>query len=406
MKAVVFKSVGQIAFEEVEEPTIKDPKDAIVAITTSAICGTDLHLIRGTIAGVKPNTILGHEGVGIIEKIGDEVRNFKVGDRVIIPSTVGCGYCQYCSLGIYSQCDNANPHGPDAGTVFYGGPLSTGPFDGLQAEKVRVLFADAMLIKIPDKLSDEHVILLSDILPTSYMAVANADVHLEDSVAVFGCGPVGQLAIACLKEKKVKQIYAIDRVPARLKLAQNQGAHPINFDEKDPVYELKNLTDKNGPNKVIDAVGVDAQQPQCCGLGFFKGLLKRSAFAKEVKEVAPKTNPHDGNWSPGDGPSQVLNWAVQSVAKAGTISIIGVYPPLMTHFLIGSAMGKNLTLRMGNCNHRAYFPMLLDWVKDGRIDLVPFITQRLPFSEVINGYKHFDKREDDWIKVILQMPIK
>lgn len=403
MKAVVFKSVGNIVLQNVKEPSIQDPKDALIRVTTSAICGTDLHMVRGTLSGMKKNTILGHEAVGIIEEVGSDVHTLKVGDRVIIPSTVCCGHCQYCDRQIYAQCDNANPNGPQAGTVFYGGPKTTGPLNGLQAEKARTPFADTCLIKIPDTITDEQAILLSDILPTAYMAVEMADTQPEDTVAVFGCGPVGQLVIACLKQIGVKKIFAIDSVPSRLKMAQEQGAELINFSKKDPVKELRRLTDKNGPNKIIDAVGVDAELPQCCGLQFFKKLFGRSRFKQEVKEVAPKTNPQYGNWYPGNGPSQVLEWAVEAVAKAGTISIIGVYPPALQAFPIGKSMQKNLTIRMGNCNHRKYIPMLIEWVQNKKFDPTKFITQKLPFSEVIKAYKHFDRRDDNWIKIILSL---
>lgn len=226
MKALVFKGIGKIVLEDVKEPRIKEQTDALVALTKSAICGTDLHMIRGTIPSMKKSTILGHEGVGVISKVGKLVKNFKVGDRVIVPSTIACGHCNYCLQGIYSQCDTANPNGPDAGTAFYGGPKESGPFNGMQAEKVRVPFADASLIKIPDTITDDQVILLSDILPTSYMAVEMADIKPTDTVAVFGCGIVGQLAIFCLKQLHPTQIIAIDRVPTRLAQAQEQGAFP------------------------------------------------------------------------------------------------------------------------------------------------------------------------------------
>lgn len=407
MKAVVFKGVGSIALEEVDEPVLKDSQDAIVRITTSAICGTDLHLVRGTLAGVQRGTILGHEGIGIVEQVGKDVHSVRPGDRVLIPSTIFCGECAYCKREIYSQCDVANPRGPHAGTAFFGGPATTGPFNGLQAEKARIPFADALLIKLPHTMNDEEAILVSDVLPTAYMAVEMADVSPSDTVAVFGCGPIGQLVIACLKRLHVETVFAIDYEPSRLELAQKQGAEPINFNEKDPVDALKSLTKGVGPTRVIDAVGVDAEQPRCCGLGFFKEIFKNIAqkrrFSQEVREIAPSTNPHDGNWYPGNGPSQVLEWAVKGIAKAGTMSIIGVYPPLMRFCPIGSAMGKNLTLRMGNCNHRKYMPMLLKWIHEGTFDPSLFITQKLPFREVIDAYKHFDKRDKGWVKVILSL---
>lgn len=395
MKAVVFKGVGSIALEDVAEPVLSDNKDAIIKITTSAICGTDLHLVRGTVPGVMPGTTLGHEAVGIVEQVGDQVKQFKIGDRVIVPSTIGCGECAYCAQKLFAQCDKANPHGPHAGTAFYGGPADSGPFQGMQAEKVRVPYADVNLVAIPDSLSDEQVILLSDILPTAYQAVEMAAVEPDQTVAVFGCGPVGQLVILCLKRAGVKTVYAIDRVADRLSKAQSQGAITLDFDQVDPIIELLKRTDGKGPDKIIDAVGVDAERPAWC--------TKKDAqkFDSELHEVAPVTNPKDGNWMPGSGPSQALDWAVKAVAKCGTVSIIGVYADASKKFLIGDAMNKNLVLRMGNCNHRAYFPHLLTWVEDNQVDLTSFISHRVPLDEAIDAYKHFDKREQGWLKVVL-----
>lgn len=399
MKALVFKGVGDIRIEEVQDPTLQKPDDAIVRLTRTTICGTDLHFVRGTVPGVKRGTVLGHEGIGIVEKVGNGVKTVKPGDRVIVVSTIGCGHCSYCKKKLYSQCDQANPEGADAGTAFFGGPESSGSFYGMQAEKVRVPYADVTLVKLPDIVSDDQAILLSDILPTAYMAVEQANVTPDDTVAVFGCGPVGQLVIACLKQKNVARIFAIDRVPYRLKKAEEQGAEIINFDKEDPVKALKKATHNKGPTRIIDAVGIDAEQPRGI-LHSLKNII-HDDFAQERKKVAPKTNPHNGNWVPGNGPSQVLQWAVRAVAKAGTISIIGVYSDLLTTFPIGEAMGKNLTIAMGNCNHRAYFPLLLEWVESGKFDPLFFITQKLPFAQVVEAYKHFDKREDGWLKAVL-----
>jgi len=403
MKALIFKGPGSIALETVDDPHIQNETDVIVQLTTSAICGTDLHIIRGTIPGVLPGTILGHEGVGIIESLGSRVQNFAIGDRVIIPSTVGCGVCDYCKQEIYAQCDVSNSKGADAGTVFFGGPVTADSLAGMQAEKVRVPYADANLIKIPDGVTDQQAILLSDILPTAYMAVELADISEHDSVAVFGCGPVGQLVIACLKQRGVEKIFAIDAVPSRLHMAQKQGAQIINFDIQDPVKTLKNMTDDKGPTKIIDAVGIDAEQPKESFIGFFKNFNKRRMFKKEVSAVAPITNIFGKNWIPGNGPSQVLQWAVEAVAKAGTISIIGVYTELLNTFPIGKAMGKNLTLRMGNCNHHKYIPYLLKLVQEGAFDLVPFITQTISLSTIVDAYKHFDRRDEGWLKVVIRL---
>src|SRR5436190_16263388 len=213
MKAVVFHDVGDIRLEDVPEPKLKEKTDAIVRLTASAICGTDLHFVRGTLSGMKPGTILGHEGVGIVEEIGKDVRNLTVGDRVVIPSTIACGTCSYCRASYYSQCDEANPNGADQGTAFFGGPKSSGPFQGLQAESARIPFANVGPVKLPDEVSDEDAIMLSDIFPTGYFAAELADIAPGKTVAVFGCGPVGQFAIASAKLMGAGRVFAIDTEP-------------------------------------------------------------------------------------------------------------------------------------------------------------------------------------------------
>lgn len=407
MKALVFNGVGNIAVEQVKEPSIEDSKDVIVRLTRSAICGTDLHMIRGTMTGMKGKglfhrgTILGHEGVGVIEEVGNGVKYFKKGDRVIVPSTVSCGKCYFCNKELTSQCETVNPNGPESGTVFYGGPKSSGPLDGMQAEKVRVPYADTSLIKIPSDISDDEAILLSDILPTAYMAVINAQVTSDDSVAVFGCGPVGQLVIACLVKLDVKRIFVIDRVASRLEMARKQGAITINFDEIDPVKQLKKLTHERGPSKIIDAVGIDAEQPSCSWFSCLKNLKQRWEFRQEVKKVAPRTKAQCGNWIPGNGPSQVLRWAVEAIEKGGIISLIGVYTEQLPFPQIGAAFEKNITITMGNCNHIVYIPLLLDWVLQGEIELTRFITHKVHFNDILHAYRHFDRRDGNWIKVVL-----
>src|SRR6185437_15114908 len=199
MKAVVFHGVGDIRIDEVAEPKIEQPTDAIVHLSASAICGTDLHMVRGSLPGMKPGTILGHEGVGVIEEVGRDVRNLKVGDRVVIPSTIACGYCSYCRSGYYAQCDNANPNGKLAGTAFFGGPKETGPFHGLQAERARIPFANVGLVKLPLEVTDDQAILLSDIFPTAYFGAELAEIEPGDTVVIFGCGPVGQFCIVSAK---------------------------------------------------------------------------------------------------------------------------------------------------------------------------------------------------------------
>src|SRR5947207_11890039 len=296
MKAVVFHGVGDIRLDDVREPKIKEQTDAIVRLTASAICGTDLHFIRGTVPGMKSGTILGHEGVGIVETVGKDVRNLAPGDRVVVPSTIACGSCVYCRAGYYSQCDNANPNGPSAGTAFYGGPASSGPFNGMQAEFVRVPFANINLVKLPDGVLDDEAILLSDIFPTGYMCADLAEIHPGSTVAVFGCGPVGQFAIASAKLLNAGRVFAIDAIPSRLEMARDQGAEIINFNEEDAVEALKAFTGGIGVDRAIDAVGVDANAPSQ-GPGTKKAKLKKPIDKAEQKIGAAMTNKAGDNWN-------------------------------------------------------------------------------------------------------------
>jgi threonine dehydrogenase-like Zn-dependent dehydrogenase len=399
MRAVVFHGIGDIRLEDVKEPKIRQSTDAIVRLTASAICGTDLHMIRGTLPGMKRGTILGHEGVGIVEEIGEDVRNLKVGDRVVIPSTIACGTCSYCRSGYYSQCDNANPTG--MGTAFFGGPEMAGGFHGLQAEKARVPYANVGLVKLPDSVTDDEAILLSDIFPTAYFGAKLADVKSGDTVAVFGCGPVGQFVIASLKLLGAGRILAIDTIASRLDMARAQGAEIIDFNEEHPVEAIKEMTRGIGVDRAVDAVGVDAVCPHS-GPGAKAAKAKSSIHKDAIRMVAPKTNPRNGNWHPGNGPSQALDWAVEGLAKAGTLAIIGVYPQTMIHFPIGAAMMKNLSINSGNCNHRKYIPRLIDMVAANMIHPTQVLTQVEPLTSVLDAYKAFDQRQAGWIKVELE----
>jgi threonine dehydrogenase-like Zn-dependent dehydrogenase len=401
MKAVVFHAVGDIRLEDVAEPKIEQSTDAIVRLTASAICGTDLHMVRGTMTGMKPGTILGHEGVGVVEEVGRDARNLKEGDRVVIPSTIACGYCSYCRAGYYAQCDNANPNGAQAGTAFFGGPEESGPFQGLQAEKARIPFANVGLVKLPEEVSDDQAILLSDIFPTGYFGAELAEIESGDTVAVFGCGPVGQFAIASAKLLGAGRVLAIDTVESRLEMARAQGAEVIDFNAEDPVEAIKTLTGGIGVDRAIDAVGVDAEAPQK-GPAAKQVKKEKKEHQEDLKQVAPKTNPQGDNWHPGDAPALVLSWAVEALAKAGTLSIIGVYPQTLKTFPIGAAMNKNLTINMGNCNHRKYLPMLVELVRAGAADPTEILTQREPLTSVIEAYKAFDQRKPGWVKVMLE----
>jgi threonine dehydrogenase-like Zn-dependent dehydrogenase len=395
MKAIVFHGVGDVRLENVPEPKIQDLNDAIVRITSSAICGTDLHFIRGTVSGMKPGRVIGHEAVGIVEEVGSGVRNFRKGDRVIIPSTVGCGSCNYCRAGFYSQCDRINSAGKLGGTVFFGGPETNGGLDGLQAEFARVPFAATNLVKLPDEISDDQAIMMSDILPTSWQAAEMAGIHPGDAVAIFGCGPVGMLAIACAQHLGAGRVFAVDGVESRLDWARKHGAEAVNFREENPVEVLRDLTAGSGPDRVIDAVGVDATTGDA-------GSKEKQQFEAEMKTVAPDAKKAKKEWWIGGAPTQALEWAVSSVAKAGTLSIIGVYPPTLTTFPVGEMMNKNLTIRAGNCNHRRYLPGLLELVRSGVIRTEEFFTQKQPLTSAIDAYHHFDQHEHGWLKVKLE----
>jgi len=402
MKAVVWQGVGEIALEDVRDPKIKEPTDAIIEITASAICGTDLHFVRGTMAGMAKGTVLGHEAVGVVVEVGKGVRNLRPGDRVVVPSTIGCGFCSYCRAGYFAQCDHANPNGATAGTAFFGGPASTGPFDGLQAEYARIPYANVGPVWLPDDVTDDQAILLSDIYPTAWFGCRLAEIGPSDTVLVLGAGPVGQFAVTSAFQQGAGRVLVVDGIASRLAQAQRRGAEAIDFNAEDPVAVVQELTGGVGVDRVVDAVGIDAQQPTHGPAARAVGQYQ-DAFAEEVKQVAPKTNPDGDTWVPGDAPSLALRWAVQAVAKGGTIGIIGVYPPQFTTFPIGEAMNKNLTVKGGNCNHRRYIPELLDLVRTGAIDPSTVLTQQGPLPSAIEAYRTFDRRESGWTKVLLEL---
>jgi threonine dehydrogenase-like Zn-dependent dehydrogenase len=402
VKAVVWHDVGDIRLDEVPDPKILEPSDAIIRITKSAICGTDLHLVRGTMPGMVPGTVLGHEAVGVVEEVGPAVRGFSPGDRVVVCSTIGCGTCAYCRAGYYAQCDTANPNGPAAGTSFFGGPETTGPVDGLQAEYARIPFAMTSLVRIPDAVTDDDAILVSDIFPTAWFGARLAEVGPGDSVLVLGAGVVGQLAVLSAKRQGAGRVFVVDGIASRLDAARAQNAETIDFTTEDPVAVVRELTGGIGVDRVIDAVGVDAQSPES-GPAAEKLAGEADRFAEEQAVAAPDAAPSGEQWVPGDAPSLAARWAVQAVAKAGTIGVIGVYPPGFDRFPFGEAMNKNLTLHMGNCNHRRYVPRLIDLVASRTVDLTAFVTQHEKPVSAIEAYETFDRREEGWLKTVLDV---
>jgi threonine dehydrogenase-like Zn-dependent dehydrogenase len=401
MKAVVWHDVGDVRLDDVPEPKLEHPADAIVRITTAAICGTDLHFIRGTVPGMRRGEIIGHEGVGVVEEAGRDIRNFQSGDRVLLSAVLGCGSCAYCRKGYFAQCDNINPMGTRAGTGFYGAPVDNGGFDGLQAEFARVPYAHTNLFRLPDSISDAQAIPLSDIYPTGYFGAVIAEVSDGDVVAVWGCGPVGQFAILSSLQRGAARVIAVDGHADRLERARDQGAEVVNFNDDDPVDAIMELTRGIGPDRAIDAVGVDAESPKS-GPAAGKARKQDDEHRQQLQRIAPKTNQQDQQWKPGDAPTQVHWWAIQSLAKAGTLAIIGVYPPTDIFFPIGFAMNKNFTINMGNGNHPRYIPRLLAMVESGVVDPEQMITQHEPLRDVLDAYKQFDLRQPGWLKVALE----
>src|SRR4051794_20664144 len=394
MKAVVFHGVDDIRLEDVPDPTLREPTDAIVRLTASAICGTDLHFMRGTMAGVAEGRILGHEGVGVVEEVGDGVRNVEPGERVVIPSTIACGSCSYCRAGYFAQCDRANPNGP--GTAFFGGPEEAGGFDGLQAERARIPYAHTGMVRLPDEVSDEQAILISDIFPTGWFGASLAEVCDGDTVVVFGAGPVGIFSVISARLKGAGRIIAVDQHADRLAMARRAGAETIDFSAEDPIDAIRELTGGTGPDRAIDAVGIDAEHAHSDRTG-----TSDDEFGAEVDEVAPEHG-SDGHFTPGGAPSMALRWAVRSLAKAGTLGIVGVYPPQAHAFPIGEAMNKNLTIKAGNCNHRRYVPKLVDLVRSGTVDPQNVITQLEGVRTAVEAYEAFDDRRPGWLKVELE----
>ncbi|WP_073500642.1 zinc-dependent alcohol dehydrogenase [Actinacidiphila paucisporea] len=401
MKAVVWHGIGDIRLDDVPEPKVQEATDAIVRITTSAICGTDLHFVRGTMPGMAAGRILGHEAVGVVEEVGSGVRNFRPGDRVVVPSTVGCGSCSYCRAGYFAQCDRANPGGPQAGTVFFGGPEAAGGLDGLQAEYARVPYAHVGLVPLPDSVDDAQAVLLSDIYPTAWFGAKLAEVGTGDSVAIFGGGPVGQAAVACARLQGATRIILVDGLQDRLELAARQHAEVVDFNAEDPVVAIRDLTGGSGVDRVIDAVGVDAQRP-AHGPAAEQADERAGQDRRESRQAAPESRPRGDTWVPGNAPSQAARWAVQAVAKAGTIGTVGVYPPQVETYPFGQAFMKNLTLKTGNCNHRAYLPHLVSLVATGALDPTPLVTRWPDPVDAIEAYASFDRRESGWAKVALE----
>lgn len=389
MKALCWNGIGDVRVERVPDPQILNPHDAIIRVTLAAICGSDLHLLDGYVPTMQKGDILGHETMGEVVAVGREVKNLKVGDRVVIPFTISCGHCFFCEHDLWSLCDNSNPNAAMAEKMYgtspagiYGYSHLFGGYAGGQAEYLRVPYADFDAFKVPGHLADEQLLFLSDILPTGYMAAENCNIHPGDVVAVWGCGPVGQFAIASAYLLGAERVIAIDRVPERLHMAaQRANAIPLNYEKVDSVVNaLLEMTGGRGPDACIDAVGMEAHGS---GLDGFYDWTKQQVRMQTDRPTA-------------------LRMAIQSCRKGGTVSIPGVYSGIIDKTPIGAAFNKGLTLKMGQTHVQRYMRPLLDHIEQGRIDPTFVITHRLNLDDAPQGYKMFRDKENECVKVVLR----
>jgi threonine dehydrogenase-like Zn-dependent dehydrogenase len=389
MKAVCWYGKHDMRVMDVPDPKILNDRDAIIKITTTAICGSDLHLYNGYIPTMEEGDILGHEFMGEVVEVGKDVKNLQKGDRVVVPFTIACGSCFFCQRDLWSACDNSNPTPEIAETLYgysgsglFGYSHMMGGFAGGQAEYVRVPFADVGPLKIPEHLEDEQVLFLSDIFPTGYMAAENCDIRAGDTVAVWGCGPVGQFAIKSAFLLGAEKVIAIDHYPGRLEEAarENENLTTINFDDVEVYDKLKDLTGGRGPDSCIDAVGLESHGTS------FDSLLD---YAKASLYLATD-RPH------------ALRQAIYSCRKGGTVSVPGVYGGFLDKFPMGAAFGKGLTFKMGQTNMHKYMPKLLSAIEEGKIDPTFVISHRLKLSEAPIAYDKFNTDKDVWRKIVLK----
>jgi threonine dehydrogenase-like Zn-dependent dehydrogenase len=388
MKATVWAGRNSVEVQSVPDPKILNDRDAIVRITSTAICGSDLHIYDGYIPTVKHGDVLGHEFMGEVVDVGKAVTNLAVGDRVVVPFTISCGACSACERNLFSLCENSNPnagiaekfmgHSP-AGLFGYSHML--GGFAGGQAEYARVPFADVGPLKIEGDFTDEQVLFLSDILPTGYMGAEMCDIKPGDVVAVWGVGPVGLFSVVSAYLLGASKVIAIDRVPYRLELAAEKGAIPVNFEDTSVLEELSYLTGGRGPDHCIDAAGMEARN----------GSTVVDAYDR-VKQAArlETERPH------------ALREAVMSCRNGGTISIVGVYGGMMDKFPIGAVMNRSLTIKTGQCHVQRYMRPLLDRIANGDIDPTFLISHQLRLDEAPHGYEIFKHKQDNCTKVILK----
>ncbi|HUB33612.1 MAG TPA: zinc-dependent alcohol dehydrogenase [Bryobacteraceae bacterium] len=386
MKAVCWYGTHDVRVESVPEPRLLNHHDALIKTTLTAICGSDLHLYDGCIPTMRKGDILGHEFMGEVLEVGRDVQNLKKGDRVVVPFTICCGRCFFCQKGLWSLCDNTNPEAVTCESLYgsssaglFGYSHIFGGFAGGQAQYVRVPFADVGPIKIPEGLRDDQVLFLSDIFPTGYMAAENCNIQPGDTVAVWGCGPVGQFAIRSAYMLGAARVIALDHIQSRLDMAKRGGAEAIDFSDIDTVEKLKELTGGRGPDACIDAVGMEAH-----------GKSIDAIYDRAKQAVHLETDrPH------------VLRQTIQACRKGGTVSIPGVYGGLIDNFPIGAAFAKGLTLKMGQTHVPRYLQTLLNRIQSGEIDPSFVITHRLKIDEAAEGYRTFRYNPDECLKVVM-----
>ncbi|MAL26842.1 MAG: glutathione-dependent formaldehyde dehydrogenase [Croceicoccus sp.] len=388
MRALTWHGTKDVRVETVDDPEIINPRDAIIKITSTAICGSDLHLYDGVIPAVKPGDVLGHEFMGEVVETGSDA-TLKKGQRVVVPFTIACGGCFHCKSQQYSACDNSNPvEKQDMSATLYGQPMSglfgyshlTGGYSGGQAEYVRVPFSDVGPIVVPDHLEDEKVLFLSDILPTGWMAAENADIKPDDTVAVWGCGPVGLFAIQSAIVMGASKVIAIDHYPHRLELARQLGAEIVNFRTTHVREALMEMSGGIGVDAVIDAVGMESH-------GF--------AVDNMMDVVKQKIGI-------GADRASALKQAILAVRFGGKVSIPGVYGGMTDKWPLGAMMEKGLQLRGGQTHVQKYTKDLLAKIEDGTLDTTFLISHRLPLEDAARGYKNFKEEQDSWTKVILK----
>jgi len=387
MKANCWYGKTMVSVEEVPDPQILNQHDAIVKISSTAICGSDLHLYNGFIPTMQRGDILGHEFMGEVVEVGREVKNLRVGDRVVVPFPIACGKCFFCKEQMFSLCENSNPNAWMAEKMFghaasgiFGYSHLTGGYAGGQAEYARVPFADVGPIKVPNHLSDEQVLFLSDIFPTGYMGAEMCDIKPGDTIAIWGCGPVGQFSIRSAFLLGAERVIAIDQVPERLKMAEEGGAETINYEEQNVYEALMDKTGGRGPDACIDDVGMEAHGP---ALMFAYDRVKQAMMLETDRPYA-------------------LREAIMCCRNGGVISVIGVYGGLIDKFPMGSVMQRSLTIKTGQAHVQRYMRPLLEMIENGDIDPSFVVTHRMSLDEAPYAYDIFKNKQDNCIKVVLK----